>query len=1066
MQIRALAFAAVLLLAITMWLGAGLAAELTSPPDICINEFMADNDGVIADEHGEYDDVLELYNAGTTTVDLGGMYLTDDLGDPTQFRITDTITLPPGGFVLFWADNSPEQGIYHTNFALSKSGESIGLFDTDGNGNAPVDTYSFGAQATDVSEGRCPDGGENWLFYTAPTMGATNEPCGTPAAITGTEQEPAFPQAGEAVSVTATITDDGAIVAATLWYSAGTEYLAVAMGELGGDRYGASLPGQPQDTWVQYYIQAQDDAGWTSTDPPGAPLVAYSYVSGYEPPPLALNELMADNETTLEDPDEPGEYPDWFELHNTGSTAVDLGGLYLTDYLADPVQFRIPDGVSIPAGGFLLFYADGEPEQGPLHTNFKLSASGETLGLVGAGGKVRIDAAAFPALAADTSFGRLPDGTGDWGILGCASPGLSNGVCHRLFLPVLLRAGEPAPLPLRLDCGSDLPYTSLDGTAYLADHAWGFGSYGYVGGYQYLATGWWDGNWVGGTDDAGLYKTQRIGWDEYRISLVPNGHYLLTLRFEEQLLHGPGFSVFDLAVEDQLVLDDFDVWAQVGRHYALDRRVAVTVADGELNVTAVPVAGEVRLSALELVAREPDADAPAVPTGLTATSSYGAILLDWANNSEDDRAGYHVYRADQPAGPYSRLTDGEPARISRYQDNVPATHVPYYYRVSALDVYGNESAQSGHVSAAAIGWADATLPLYQLEVSPENLAILYADPQSNFRVPGTFAFAGDPVPVQVRFRGSSGRYLPKKSWKVFFPGDSPFPNQDRINVNAYGLDPTLVHAVLAVAVHEAAGIRPPVTEHALLALNGEYMGVYTRVEQVDEAFLVRTGRSPGASIYKVVDLFAEILPDEAAYRAYYEKKTNEHLGHQDLISFIELINNTPDESFATAIASVMDVEDFLDRYAILVLTADIDSARHNIYLIHDLETDRWELVPWDQEITFEAAAAPIDMGTEEHPYGPGGWNMLRTRVLRVPEFRAYYCQRLGEYMDTIFSDAVLHPQVDAVFGMIEQDGLRDWRKPEWEEDSLFKAAPASIKAFITQRKEFLRGEMETYCPTD
>ena len=1066
MNIRGLSLSVLFLSLAAAAFGASLASGPVSPPPIRINEFMADNDGVVADELGEYDDVLELYNAGTTSVDLGGMYLTDDLSEPTKFRITDTITLPPGGFVLFWADNSPEQGVYHTNFALSKSGEQIGLFDTDANGNAPVDTYSFGVQATDISEGRCPDGGESWLFYRAPTMGATNEPCGVPPSILNTEQEPAFPLAGQGVTVTAAITDDGAVVSASLWYSAGIEYLAVPMVAVGGDRYGAVLPGQPDGTWVQYYVQAEDAAGWISTDPQGAPQFTYQYVAGYQPPPVALNELMADNESALEDPDEPGEYPDWIELHNWGSTTLDLGGLYLTDDLANPVQFRIPDGVSIPPQDFVVFYADGDPEQGPLHTNFALSAGGETLALVGAGGKVIVDEVAFPGMEPDASFGRLPDGIGIWRALACATPGRSNQECTLLFLPLLLDTPgmPPPPLPLRLDCGSDSAYTAVYGTVYLADHAWIAGSYGHIGGEPYRPTEWWDGNDVGATADAELYKTQHIGWEEYRISQIPDGDYLLTLRFEEQVLHGPGLSIFDLVVEGQQVLDDFDVCARVGRHYALNVRLAVAVADGVLNVTAVPVIGEARLSALELVAREPDSDAPATPMGLAATSSYRAILLDWVDNREDDVAGYHVYRAEQPSGAYTRLTAGEPAYLSRYQDNVAAVHTPYYYRISAVDVYGNESTWSNSVPAAAIDWTDATLPLYQLEVSPEHLAILYTDPLSDYRVPGTWTFANDPLSVEVRFRGSSGRYLPKKSWKIVFEEESPFPNQDRINVNANGLDPTMVHSKLATAVHEAAGIRPAMNEHTLLALNGEYIGLYTRVEQVDEGFLLRTGRNPGASIYKVVDRFAEILPSEAAYRGYYEKKTNEELGYEDLISFIELINYTPDEDFASAIAAVMDVERFLDRYAVIVLTADVDSGRHNIYLIHDLDTDMWELIPWDLEITFSSVTAPIDMGTQEHPYGPGGWNLLRTRVLRVPEFRAYYCQRLDQYMRTIFGDAMLHPQVDAVWGAVMQDGLRDWRKPEWEGKTMFLSAPTAIKSFITQRKAFLRGEMATYCP--
>ena len=84
-------------------------------------------------------------------------------------------------------------------------------------------------------------------------------------------------------------------------------------------------------------------------------------------------------------------------------------------------------------------------------------------------------------------------------------------------------------------------------------------------------------------------------------------------------------------------------------------------------------------------------------------------------------------------------------------------------------------------------------------------------------------------------------------------------------------------------------------------------------------------------------------------------------------------------------------------------------------------------------------------------------------MLRVPEFRAYYCKRLDEYMNTIFADAVLHPKVDAVYTAIKQDGLRDWRKLYWEGNQTFMAAPSRIKDFITKRKEFLRGEMATYC---
>ena len=59
---------------------------------LVINELMAENDSFIQDNYGEYDDWLELYNASGATVDLGGMYLTDDLDDPSKWMIPPTVT--------------------------------------------------------------------------------------------------------------------------------------------------------------------------------------------------------------------------------------------------------------------------------------------------------------------------------------------------------------------------------------------------------------------------------------------------------------------------------------------------------------------------------------------------------------------------------------------------------------------------------------------------------------------------------------------------------------------------------------------------------------------------------------------------------------------------------------------------------------------------------------------------------------------------------------------------------------------------------------------------------------
>jgi spore coat protein CotH len=139
-------------------------------PLLFINEFMADNDGINADGNGDYDDWLEIYNADSETVWLGNKFLTDNLTDPTKWQMPDYY-VAPGEFLLIWADDETDEGIFHANFKLSKGGEEIGIFNE---GGIAIDQYIFGEQTTDISEGRFHDGEDNWIFFEQPTPGASN----------------------------------------------------------------------------------------------------------------------------------------------------------------------------------------------------------------------------------------------------------------------------------------------------------------------------------------------------------------------------------------------------------------------------------------------------------------------------------------------------------------------------------------------------------------------------------------------------------------------------------------------------------------------------------------------------------------------------------------------------------------------------------------------------------------------------------------------------------------------------------------------------------------------------
>lgn len=155
--------------------------------------------------------------------------------------------------------------------------------------------------------------------------------------------------------------------------------------------------------------------------------------------PLVINEVMASNQHTLADA--AGDYDDWVEVFNGGASPVQMAGMYWSDNPRAPFKWRIPAddpaATEIQPGGYLLFWFDGRPEEGVLHTSFKLNADGEHVSLYGRD-SVLVDSVSFVQQMPDQSLGRLPNGNGGWFQSALPSPRAENG-----GQPLLPRA--PAP---------------------------------------------------------------------------------------------------------------------------------------------------------------------------------------------------------------------------------------------------------------------------------------------------------------------------------------------------------------------------------------------------------------------------------------------------------------------------------------------------------------------------------------------------------------------------------------------------------------------------------------------
>jgi len=127
---------------------------LTTFSDIVINELMASNATTVADQDGEFDDWVELYNNTTTSMNLNGYYLSDDPNDLMKYQFPN-VTIDGNGFLVIWLDGDPLQQGLHADFKLSATGEELLLI----NSNLQiVDKVVFGNQTTDMSYARVPNG--------------------------------------------------------------------------------------------------------------------------------------------------------------------------------------------------------------------------------------------------------------------------------------------------------------------------------------------------------------------------------------------------------------------------------------------------------------------------------------------------------------------------------------------------------------------------------------------------------------------------------------------------------------------------------------------------------------------------------------------------------------------------------------------------------------------------------------------------------------------------------------------------------------------------------------------
>ena len=166
-------------------------AAFSMGPEIVINEVLASNATTNADEDGDFEDWIELYNPGHETINLLGFGLSDDYDNPFRWIFPD-VSIAPGEFLLVWAsgkDRNDPSASLHTNFSIASAGEEVLITRPD---EIRIDELPPTFIPTDVSFGRKPDGGDQWYYFDEPTPGQPNTTHGAEDIL----EPPAFSKEG------------------------------------------------------------------------------------------------------------------------------------------------------------------------------------------------------------------------------------------------------------------------------------------------------------------------------------------------------------------------------------------------------------------------------------------------------------------------------------------------------------------------------------------------------------------------------------------------------------------------------------------------------------------------------------------------------------------------------------------------------------------------------------------------------------------------------------------------------------------------------------------------------
>ena len=435
----------------------------------------------------------------------------------------------------------------------------------------------------------------------------------------------------------------------------------------------------------------------------------------------------------------------------------------------------------------------------------------------------------------------------------------------------------------------------------------------------------------------------------------------------------------------------------------------------------------------------------------------GGYLLVFASGKNRTTFPLHANFSLDADGEYLALVRPDGTTVEQVYTNYPEQFADISYGLQTSGT--NPTLRAGqpgfliyHTPCTANTCVPAPHPLYSddsvaqvdLTISQSGWDTLMYDPWNESYQTVSVRFRHGNIDLTVtnagiQCRGNTSREKQPRSFNIAF--DAFVPGQkllglERLNLNGDVNDPSRARPKLLNDLHNAAGLPTSYANHAAVVVHGPnydrgnwvggvfFDAVRNNTQPVDDNFLEQRFDTSRGNLYKCNnrtwqatleyrgDTGSAYIGDGTTYELKYAGGGD--TSYSDFAAFVALINNTSSNDFPNAIMNAFDVDVFLKRSALDVLTGNWDdyySNANNYHLFLNPETRRWVYIPYDFDNSSGIHWDSVDWANRNIYSWENfsGSTPLATRIFGVTEFRNRYTYYLKQMLGTIYTNTALDP---------------------------------------------------------